>query len=207
VHARSTTVSGDPQRIDEGIAYVRDEVHPITLGQEGFIGLSMLVDRESGRTIVTSAWSSEEAMQASGPRMQNVRARGAEIMGGEVQVEEWEVAVMHRAHDAGEESCCRVSWLRLAAHGDVKRAIDIFRTGMLPGIEAFDGFCSTSLLVDRVTGHACITVAFDSREAMEASRDQAWALRDSGAREAGVDVTDVAEFELALAQLRLPELV
>jgi hypothetical protein len=42
---------------------------------------------------------------------------------------------------------------------------------------------------------------------MDASREQSWAIRDTGVREAGVDVLDAAEYELVLAHLRVPELV
>ena len=42
---------------------------------------------------------------------------------------------------------------------------------------------------------------------MDATRDRSWTIRDAGVREAGVDVTDVGEFELLLAHLRVPELV
>ena len=206
MHARSITVMGDPQKIDAGIAFVRDDVLPKITRMDGCIGLSMLVDRESGHCIVTSAWRDEEAMRASDAGMRAARARGGEVLGGEPQVEEWEVAVMHRDHQAPEGSCCRVTWLRMN-HGEIDRAIGVFRNGLLPLIEGFDGFCSSSLLMDRMTGRGCATVAFESRAAMDATRDQAWTIRESGAREAGVDVTDVVEFELAIAHLRLPELV
>ena len=63
------------------------------------------------------------------------------------------------------------------------------------------------MLVNRPAGRGCGTVVFDSAAAMAASRDQAWTIRESGAREAGVDIVDVGEFELAIAHLRLPELV
>ena len=38
-----------------------------------------------------------------------IRDRGRDILGGSIQVDEWEIAVMHRTHH-GE--CCRVSWLQ-----------------------------------------------------------------------------------------------
>ena len=78
---------------------------------------------------------------------------------------------------------------------------------MLPEMEGLPGFCSASLLVNRAAGRACSTTTYDSREAMEASRDRAWTIRDAGVREAGVDVLDVVECDLAVAHLRLPELV
>lgn len=206
MHARSITIMADPSKLDAGIAYVRDEVQPMITQMDACTGLSLVVDRDSGHAIVTSAWRDEAAMKASDAGLVRVRARGSEILGGEPRAEEWEVAVMHRDHAASAGSCCRVSWMRLHS-GEIDRAIRVYTTGILPSVEQLPGFCSASLLVDRLTGRACASTAFDSREAMEASRDQAWTIRESGAREAGVDVTDVVEFDLAIAHLRLPELV
>ena len=96
MYARSITVTGDPSAMDEGIAYIRDEVMPAITAMDDCIGLSTLVDRESGECIVTSSWKSAEAMMASDLHLAPLRRRGGEIMGGAPQVEVWEVAVMHR---------------------------------------------------------------------------------------------------------------
>jgi quinol monooxygenase YgiN len=206
VHARSITIMGDPQKLDSGIEFVRDEVQPMLTSMDGCIGMSMLVDRATGHCIVTSAWRDQESMHASNAMLIDVRARGGEIMGGAPQVEEWEVGVMHRDHQAPEGSCCRVTWLQLE-HGDVDRALEAYRTQVLPRVEAMDGFCSASMLIDRITGRACGTVAFESQAACAASREQAMEVRSGAASAAGASVTDVVEFELAIAHLRLPELV
>jgi hypothetical protein len=42
---------------------------------------------------------------------------------------------------------------------------------------------------------------------MERSREQANELRNTRTRELGADVLDIGEFELALAHLRVPEVV
>jgi quinol monooxygenase YgiN len=206
VHARSITIMGEPQKIDAGIAFVRDEVLPKITEMDGCIGLSMLVDRASGHCIVTSAWRDMEAMKASDAGLAAARTRGGEIMGGEPRVEEWEVAVMHRDHAAPEGSCCRVTWLQLEG-GDFEPALEAYRTGVLPRVEALDGFCSSSMLIDRVTGRACGTVAFESEAACAASRDQAATIRATAAGASGASNSDDVEFELAVAHLRLPELV
>ncbi|MFF3573751.1 hypothetical protein ACFYXQ_38945 [Nocardia jiangxiensis] len=54
-------------------------------------------------------------------------------------------------------------------------------------------------------GVSCAT--YDSAEAMERDRERATALRGESTRQAGVEVTDIGEFELAIAHLRVPELV
>ena len=206
MYARSTIIMGDPGRLDDGIAYVRDDVMPTITAMDGCVGLSMLVDRDTGQCIVTSSWDTEEAMGASNLHLAPMRMRGGQIMGGPPEVDEWEVAVMHRDHPAPTGSCCRVTWMRLN-HGDIDRGIELYRTAMLPEMESIAGFCSASLLVNRDAGRACNTTTYDSREALDASRERSWTIRDAGIREAGVDVLDVVECDLVLAHLRLPELV
>jgi len=203
--ARSTTVVGDPGNVDAGITYIRDEIMPQLIAMDGCLGLSMIVDRDSGQCIATTSWRDQDSMRASEPGVTEMRTRAAEVIGGEPQVEEWEVAVMHRDHRAPEGSCCRVTWLRLG-HADIDRGIEVFRALTMPEAEGLEGFCSASLLLNREAGRCCATVTFETREQMEATRDRAWAIRDRGVREAGVDIVDVAEFDLALAHLRLPEL-
>jgi heme-degrading monooxygenase HmoA len=171
---------------------------------DGCVGLSMLVDRESGRCIVTSSWETREAMEASAEQVRDARGRAGEMLGGEPQVEEWEVAVMHRVHPTHEGACCRVTWVELQG-GDAERLLEDYKREVLPQIEQLEGFCSASLLVDRVTGRGCGSVAFESREAMERTREQSAKIRETGMNLA-VRITDVEEFELALAHFRVPEM-
>lgn len=199
MYARSTTLQGSPDRIDEGISFIQEQVAPMLDQIEGCRGLSMLVDRETGRCIATSSWESEQAMHASEERMRPIRDRGREIFGGSMQVDVWEIAVMHRTHH-GE--CCRVSWLR----GDLDAMTETFRVGLLPQLEQVDGFCSASLLVNRSTGMACSTTVWESRAAMEASRSSADEMRRRAASDSGGEILDVHEFDLAYAHLHVPEM-
>jgi hypothetical protein len=206
MYARSITVQGDADRLDDGIAYVRDEVLPALADRPGWIGLSMLVDRSSGQCIVTSSWLNAADMRGSDLHLAPLRYRGARVLGGMPHVEEWEVAVMHRAARAEAGACCRVAWLR-TDHARVDRGIAIYRSSLMPEMESLPGFVSASLMVNRESARACSSATYRSWEDMAASRERAWALRETRAREVGVDVLDVAEMELALAHLRVPELV
>jgi hypothetical protein len=172
----------------------------------GCVGLSMIVDRRSGRCIATTSWDSIESMRATTAQMQPIRQRAVEILGGIPEVAEWEIAVMHRDHRSTDGAGARVTWLR----GDptaMDRAADVFKLALMPEMETFDGFCGVSLLINRETGLAVTSVAFDSRAALEGTREQARGLRARGSAEARLEITEVAEFELALAHLDVPELV
>lgn len=204
--ARSTTITGSPEKIDAGITFVRDEVMPMVSQMDGCIGLSLMVDRDRGQCIATSSWADEASLHGSFEDTASLRSRATEILGGERFVEEWEIAAMHRDHRTGPGACARAVWLR-TNHTDVDKGIGIYRDVLLPMLEELPGFCSASLMINRDTSRACATTSFDSMEAMAASREQSWAIRERGVRDAGVDVVDAAEFELAMAHLRVPELV
>ncbi|MGY1703612.1 hypothetical protein ACI79C_03490 [Geodermatophilus sp. SYSU D00697] len=207
MYARSTTIQGNPQAMDEGISYVRDEVMPLVQGMDGAIGLSMLVDRESGRCIVTTAWRDADAMHASAEGVRSSRERAGQIFGGQPEVREWEIAVLHRVHEAPEGAWTRVTWIRCEPD-QMDRTIDAYRMVFVPRMEQeYRGFCSMSVLVSRAEGMGVSAVTFESRAAMEGAREQARALRDEFASRTNVAITDVAEYELVLAHLRVPETV
>jgi quinol monooxygenase YgiN len=205
VYARSTTIQAQRSSIDAGISHVRDEVMPTLQAIEGCVGLSLLVDRESGRCIATSAWETEESMRESEDRVRSVRDSAAAAFGGEATVQEWEIASLHRDHRSGAGACVRATWLRMP-NGQPARSIELYRDAVLPALEELEGFCSASLLINRAGGRAVSSVTFDSRAAMDRNREQARSLRTARLRELGADQVDVGEFDLALAHLRVPEL-
>jgi quinol monooxygenase YgiN len=206
MYARSTTIQAQPSSIDAGIAHVRDTVMPALEGIDGCVGLSLLVDRQSGRCIATSSWESEEAMHASEESIRPIRDQAAERFGGSAQVEEWEITAMHREHRAGEGACVRATWVKVDPE-QLDRGIDFYKTTILPALEELEGFCSASLLVDRASGRGVASATFDTAEAMARNKDQLDRIRATGSEEANAEVLDQCDFELAVAHLRVPEMV
>ena len=206
MYARSTTIQADPQRMDAGITVVRDEVMPALMTMPGFVGLSMLADRRSGRCIVTSSWDSEESMHASESAVHDLRHRASEAMGGsQPEVAEWEIAMMHRLHDGHDDCVTRVIW----GESDPARAEDnlgTMRMAVLPKMDELPGFCSMSLLINRDNGRSAMATTYDSRALMEQATDRAMEIRRETADATGVRITDVAEFDLVLHHLRAPEM-
>ena len=204
--ARSTTVMARPESVDAGISYVRDDVMPVLSELAGCIGLSLMVDRETGRCIATSAWDSAEAMRDSSDRIDRLRGQAADRFGGPASTEFWEIAVLHREHSSDPGACVRATWVTVPPEL-TEAGIEYYRSAVLPQIEHLDGFHSASLLVDTETGRAVSSVSFNSREAMERNRDHASSLKAESIRAAGASAVDEGEFELVIAHLRAPELV
>ena len=185
---------------------LREDVLPRLQQMEGNVGLSMLADRRSGRCIVTAAWRDEDSMHAAAEAVRPLRERMAELLGAPTTVEEWEIAVLHRRQPAHDGACARVSWLR-AEPRDIDGAIDMYRTQVLSGLDDLPGFCSASLMVDRASGRSVSSVAYESREMLEASRRGADELRSRSVQQIRAQILEVAEFELVLSELRVPETV
>jgi heme-degrading monooxygenase HmoA len=192
--------------MDNGLAYMRDELTRELENIDGFVGISLLVDRESGRCIITTAWETEDAMSASADKAKELRSQATERFDGNVEkIEDWEIGVLHRDHQSRDGACARVTWIKVPPD-QANKAMDIYKSDVLPALEDLQGFCSASMLMNHSSGRAVSTATFDSREAMESNREQAKELRNTRSREMGADVLDVGEFELAIAHLRVPEM-
>ena len=100
----------------------------------------------------------------------------------------------------------RSTWLGMGGD-DFSAAIETFKSGTLAKIEDLPGFCSASLLVNRAEQRAVTTVGYDDRSSLEYSREGASAVRDQAARQMDAHLLGVAEFELVLAHLHIPEMV
>jgi hypothetical protein len=180
-------------------------VWPALTGLEGYVGLSLLVDRLNGRCIATTAWRSEEAMGASRAAADGYRDRAAQIFGGSPSADEWEIAVLHRNHRSGPDAAVRVTWARVDAEQS-DRAVDGFRLATIPALEELDGFCSASLMVDRDSGFGVASLTFDSEQALRRNRTALNELQAATVRDVGAEVLDTCECDLVLAHLRVPEM-
>jgi heme-degrading monooxygenase HmoA len=188
--------------MDDGLAYLRDELMPNLSEIQGWVGLSLMADRSTGRCIATTSWESEEALHASRGRVQQMREGMARRLGGRAErVEEWEIAVMHRDHPAGNDACTRCTWVQVDP-----AQVDLFKMEVLPQSEMLDGFCSASLFIDRDSGRAVGATVWENRQAMDDSREQTNQIRATATQRVGANVLEVGEFDLAFAHLRVPEM-
>jgi quinol monooxygenase YgiN len=206
MYARSTTIHGRPESVDAATGFVRDEVMPQLRAMDGCLGLSMLADRGTGRCIVTTSWRDAAAMDAAREGVRPSAERTAELLGGAPEMQEWEIAAMHRVTEDHQGARSRVTWLRTEPD-DVRRAVDAVRLSLMPKLDDLAGFCSVSVMVRRADGLTVAAVSYDSEAHLDQATEGAREFREEFAPAMGIEVLDTAEFDVAIAHLRVPETI
>ena len=82
MHARVTTFTGSPDRVEEGLRNVRDSIMPMSKKQPGFKAGYWLVDRKSGTGMAITMWESEAAMRASEEAASKLREQAQQATPG-----------------------------------------------------------------------------------------------------------------------------
>ncbi len=92
--ARVSKFQGPPDQTAEGIRVAREQILPVARLQDGFKGIYLLFDRESGRSLAITLWETQEDMKASEDAALRARTESAEAAGEIiVGVERYEVAL------------------------------------------------------------------------------------------------------------------
>lgn len=94
MHARVSTFQGNPEQAAEGIRLVKERVVPIARLQDGFKGIYVLLDRESGRSLAITLWETESDLRASEEATLRAKTASAASAGETfVGVERYEVVL------------------------------------------------------------------------------------------------------------------
>lgn len=84
MHARMSTVEGDPSKIDDAVAVMNDKIIPALKGMKGFTALNLLADRSTGKLVAVAFWEDEAALEASAEAIGPLRNEVADVVGGKV---------------------------------------------------------------------------------------------------------------------------
>jgi len=92
--ARISSLEGSPDRIDDGIGFIKDQILPVAGDISGWRGIVTLVDRTRGVTKTITFWDSEESRAASEERATELRNEAAAAFDEKVTgVDRYEVAL------------------------------------------------------------------------------------------------------------------
>lgn len=202
---RISTIQARPERLDEGLRYIRDEVQPRVDAMEGSFGLAAWVDRSSNRVAVTALWRDRASMEASAAAVGGLRQGAAEHLGGDASVEVFESAVVHRSSPPAPGQWTRSSRFDVAP-SDIDLLVQHFETTSLPDITRHVGLVAAVLMVNREDGKALAAVTFDSRRSLDATAGASQARRDKATSDIpSLEVTGVSDMEMVTAGFRLPD--
>jgi heme-degrading monooxygenase HmoA len=200
MYARLVLLTGDPARMEESIRYIEETVRPAVTSLEGCRGMTFVADRERGKGVVATFWSSEEARTASAEPSRSVRETAIQRLGGTGTMENYEVAVFHQKALPGPGSGVRLTFTE-GDPADVDLAIDAFRTTVVPRVELLPGFCRAILFVDRGRGRNVSAISFADQTGLTASRGAAASVRADATAKAHLNVRGVDEYEMVFTEV------
>lgn len=92
MHCRVVQLQGAPERLDEALVFMRDEVVPRLQEAGGFKGIFSLVDRATGKLMAISYWETIQDVERTRQLSEKLRGKAAEALGANfLAVEEYEV--------------------------------------------------------------------------------------------------------------------
>jgi hypothetical protein len=201
---RAVIAQGDPAKVDEVVAFVRDRVQPLVDSLPGSHGLGMWANRETGQIVVNTVWEDEAALIASDAQLAPVRSEALHLLGApEPRIEILEPAVMFQNTPDQPGYWSRATETRTPVER-MEENINLFSSEVLPAIREIEGFNTVALLVNRHEGRSVANVTYTSREELDASRARASRLRHESVTRLGAEVTSVMEFEVAIVGIRPP---
>ena len=200
MHSRVVSFEG-AKDIDAGIKLTREKVVPLLKDQKGYRGLSASADRAGGVFSVLSLWDTAADRDASESVLAPVRAEAADVVGGNLKVENFEQLVAEMGEPPpGPGSALMVT--RISMDPDkVDDNIAFFKSEVAPQIKASPGFRGLRNMINRDTGEGLVGTSWSDQEAMKRAAGEAEARREQG-RARGINFGEVSFREIVLVELK-----
>jgi len=199
MYTRLLTFTG-ATNIDAGVAYLREEVLPVPNAQRGYRGVTASGDRAAGTLHILSLWETEEDRAASDSALGKAREEALALVGGSLEVENFEQVVEAISKPPGPGCVLNVVRVRMDP-ASVDDNVAWFKDAIGPQISALPGFCSLRNMVDRKAGRAVVGSVFEEKQ----SADAALATipeRRAASEERGVTFEEIGQREILFGELK-----
>jgi len=198
MHTRIVTFT-HVRNMDDGIAFIRDKVVPVLNSQPGYRGLSVSADRAGDLLCALTWWQTAEDRAASDEVLATNRREALSIMGGELDVENFEQTLAEARQPAQPGSALIVRRISMDPE-QINANVAYFKTDVLPVMTAREGFRAVHHLIDRRTGRGVVGSMWDNVETMRAWEAFAQPLREQAGTN-GVDFGELSHREIVLVDL------
>jgi hypothetical protein len=192
----ATFEGADPEKANEIVKeqMASGEMTP----PEGMNSVLVLDDRDAKKRKFLAFFDSKDAITAAEPGFEQQGDRiPEEIRGERTSVAYYDVLI----HDGDIEQAkaARVSVLE-GSPDAIDASLDKTRGETLPKVRAINGNVGAIGLADRDNGRVSMITLWDSADAMRASEQEADQLRERSADLGGQKISNVARYEVAMAQ-------
>lgn len=152
MHARVNIIFGQRDKIEDGIHHLEQSDKSDRAAVEatdGNLGLTTLVDRETGVIVAVSYW--DEPSQSSEAALTRAREGAAAAAAGNLVVERYEVSSREVLTVPSSGATVRMERVQIEPAMAVD-GVAFIRDEVLPQVRAAAGFCGAELMVDQGAG-------------------------------------------------------
>jgi heme-degrading monooxygenase HmoA len=199
---RVTWGIGSPDKVDDLVAAVRTAAASISQ-HEGYRGVALLMNRNSGAASAVTYWESAAAMRASEETAEQARATTQSRVEGFriTEVDRLEFVIQERMAPPEANTFLRVNDMQ-ALPTKVDQSVDRIRAA-LPLLKAQPGLRAVLVAVNRETGRVLATSVWNTAAEREAS-DAAIARERETVRQTGsAESVKVELYEALLVEVKL----
>jgi heme-degrading monooxygenase HmoA len=173
--------------LEQAVSNVRDRILPSVKTQDGFLGVAMLANSETGEGVMASYWQTAEAMAASEAMGSAARAQAAQATGAIVgEVDRFELLLNDRAAPAKVGSAVRANDATIPL-ARVDAMLAFMRDTSIPASRQLSGYQSTRLWLNRDTGRMVLSTGWDTA----AERQSSEAVLDGGMRRQAAEIAQL----------------
>jgi hypothetical protein len=177
LHVEVSRMTGDPLRLGDAISHVASETRPVVEHQPGNLGTSLLIDPEAGAMGFESFWASDGALVHSDDVIAAGVREAAQLAGGTVTRERYEVLVFEREAPLRGGQGVRMTRMNVEPSklSNIEDAVAWYGDTTVPLLAGASGFCAALLYADCSSGSLISETVWRDPQAPAASRSAATA--------------------------------
>jgi hypothetical protein len=200
MHARVTRSETAPDKVEEGLKHIKENVIPRARKLDGFKGGYWLVDRVSGKGFGVTLFEDEVALRATEDAAAQLRSQAPaaiKITG----VERYEVVGAIPVQ--GPVAAGRATKFE-GSPDKISEFIKYTNDSVIPSAKKIPGLKGGYWLIDRASAMGMAVTLFESDSALRASEDSAAQMRSQATQQLDAKFTGVERYEVFAQALAEP---
>jgi hypothetical protein len=201
LHVEVSRMTGDPLRLGDAISYIASEARPVVEHQPGNLGTSLFIDPEAGAMGFESFWASDGALVHSEDVIAAGLREAAQLAGGTVTRERYEVLVFEREAPLRGGQGVRMTRMNVEPSklSNIEDAVAWYGDTAVPLLAGASGFCAALLYADWSSGSLISETVWRDPQALAASQSAATAGEAAAVEALDGVIATIGEYRLVFS--------